>query len=185
MKKFKKLLAGVCVAAFCLTTVVMPVSAESKNYYSESGSYEYVLSSYTQPSPDLKSYDDATSKALAEQCRVKNPSSLYMDTAIRDEAEKAIKNKKYVYDFRYMAEFGLFRVIFNDKIFSYGIYISDVNYLDSCKGKAVKEIIKCSKKDYEDFFYAMNNRKMKKNEYEFNSSNDYTEYEKYFSNSSK
>ena len=174
MRKFKKLLAGVCAAAMCLTAIVMPVSAESKDYYSEPNSYEYVLSSYTQPYPHdgIVDYDSKAFEGLLDQCRVKNPSSLYMDTAIRKEAENAIANNKLVYDLRYLADHGITYLSVNDKkkIFNYGIYIHE--------GFSANVIVKCSKKDYEEVFEYKNGRKMKENEYEFRYDDD-DHYEKY------
>ena len=171
MRKFKKLLVGVCTTAFCLSAIVMPVSAESKDYYSEPGSYEYVLPSYTQP----YRYDDVLyfSKnpekdkrivlALYEKCRVKDPSKWYEDTAIIEEAEKAIKAGKYVYDLKRMADFGITYTLKNETdVFNYGICITDINkYYDD----DFKKICKCSKQDYEELFYDIKGREMKENEY--------------------
>ena len=119
MRKFKKLIVGMCTVACCISAVALPVSAESRDYYSKSGSYEYVLPSYTQPAPyedfvyfsdDLEE-DKRQSEVLNEQCRVTkdNLNCWYEDTAIKEIAKTAINNKKNVYNLRYLTEFGQYK----------------------------------------------------------------------------
>ena len=182
MRKFKKLIVGMCTAACCLSAAALPVSAESKDYYSKSGSYEYVLPSYTQPAPyddfvyfsdDLEE-DKRQSEVLNEQCRVTkdNLNCWYQDTAIKEIAEKAINNKKNVYNLRYLTEFGQYILIKDaSNIFNYGIVIFDKNATPYGSNDH-KVICKCSENDYRELFYYLNSREMDENEYEFTCTND-------------
>ena len=174
MRKFKKLIVGVCTVACCLSAIVMPVSAESNGYYSAPGSYEYVLSSYTQPFNFSTSYSgdyidenehDRQLNALYDQCRVKDPNAWYIDTAIINEAKKAINAGKYVYDIRNLGNFGLFCLSKDGiNIFNYGICITDTPILHA---KSKEFICKCSKQDYDELFYHVRGRNRNGNEYDF------------------
>lgn len=182
MRKIKKLLVGVCTTAFCLSAMAIPVCAEGKDYYDRPGSYEYVLSSYTEPAPygrDLFYFSDDTkedkrqSNLINEQCRVTldNVDSWYEDTAIIKEAKKAIKKGKKVYNLRYLAEFGQFMYFIDDSnVLNYGIVIMDKDETPYHYSHS-RIICKCSEKDYEQVFYTDKGREMNEDEYEYSAVN--------------
>ena len=147
MKKLKRFLVGVCTAALCLSAIATPVAAKDSSIYNKSGSYEYVLPSYTQPAKRVKNWTEFNGQvsALIDQCRVQNPASWYVDTGIKEAAAKYLKDKKYyVGDLRYLTDFGIYALqASNSKAFNYGIYVTD-----DINTSHYTVICKCSQSDF-------------------------------------
>ena len=141
MRKLKKLLAGICITAFCLTAVAMPASAKEmyndiRDSYSETdvaGLYEY--------------YSDDQIKDLYNICRVTDPDDWYLDDYIKDYANK-YKEYYYVGDLRVLNQYDLAGIrIDENKTFNYGVFITD-NYF---KPSFYTYYCKCSDSDFETF----------------------------------
>ena len=169
MKKFKKLLIGICTTALCLESIGMPVAAKSKKSTEEY--YNYTLDSYTQSSRSNNAkYTQDQAKALFEQCRVtsENLNDWYEDTGIKRKAKEYLNDKEnyYVGNLRYLTDFGLCSLSCDNgkKAFNYGIVIMDEPICPSY----MKVICKCSDSDLKE----LNDRGNSNFFYEYDSKSD-------------
>lgn len=99
MRKLKKL--GICLSMGIVGAMTIVPIAEAKGNTISMAVTDYyndVRDSYTEPEYECGGYTIEQVNAIYEQCRVTDPSSLYMDSTIRKYAEAFIKDGFYVGD---------------------------------------------------------------------------------------
>ncbi|MBR6403691.1 MAG: hypothetical protein IKS48_09950 [Eubacterium sp.] len=162
MRKLKKLGLAIIVAAIGISTLGATVVASS-SAYSGKNAYEYKLDSYTQTFNGIKNWTKFNGQldGILKQCqmtREAKPANWYVDTAIIDIADKAIKKYRYVGNLRYLTDQGIIalqlgRRTTSDPLraFNYGIVVSD-----NISTGYYKIICKCSESDFDSVVYRYN-----------------------------
>ena len=143
MKKLKKLKVFIC-AAIIISVSMSPEPIEAQQVYVND-----VRSSYTQP---YSGYVDEAYRIsnpdnrIKEQCRVKNPYNMFLDTGIAEKAQEYINKGYYVGNMRYLLEYGYYKIVADDygNAFNYG-------FIAEKPGEDYVVVCKCTPSEYRKF----------------------------------